>query len=127
MGAMLHSTHPTSIWISRPLINFLSNDCYEETFASPQKRYKFNQKYKIIVYWCMSIDKAYIKTLPRESLLMLISLCVEVLQEEEAGEWLPTDAQKNRIDAIVERHDRGEGKSYSKEEFRKNLDNLMAS
>ncbi len=75
----------------------------------------------------MHIDKSYIKSLSRDSVLQVLAICVEVLQEEAANGWMPDDAEKKRIDAIVNRHARGDGKSYTKEEFRKNLDNLMTS
>jgi len=50
---------------------------------------------------------------------------MDLLSEEE-GKLLITDQLKKRIAAIEERHASGEGKTYPKEEFRKQLDNLLA-
>ncbi|MCB0855868.1 MAG: hypothetical protein KDD63_26785, partial [Bacteroidetes bacterium] len=50
----------------------------------------------------------------------------EVQEAEEKDELVMTDDLKKRISAIEERHARGEGKTYTKEEFRKHLDNLMS-
>ena len=50
---------------------------------------------------------------------------IELSEEKDDFEF--TDELKKRIDAIEARHARGEGKTYTKEEFRQHLDNLMAS
>jgi hypothetical protein len=69
----------------------------------------------------MSIDKAYIKTLSRESLLTLISLCVEVLQEENAEEWVPTEKEKADIARIRDEIQSGKVNLIPGEEFKKEL------
>ncbi len=69
----------------------------------------------------MSIDKAYIKTLSRESLLMLISLCVEALQEEGSTEWTPTEEEKADIARIRSEIRSGKVKLIPGEEFKKEL------
>ena len=50
----------------------------------------------------------------------------EVQEAEEKEDFVITDDLKKRINAIEERHARGEGKTYTKEEFRKHLDSLMS-
>ena len=49
---------------------------------------------------------------------------IELSAEEEG--LVITDELKERISSIEARHERGEGKTYSKEEFRNQLDNLMS-
>lgn len=57
-------------------------------------------------------------------------LAKEAMQGEtdsiEDEDLVITAELKKRISAIEERHERGKGKTYTKEEFRKHLDNLMS-
>ncbi|MEZ4776082.1 MAG: hypothetical protein R3D00_23095 [Bacteroidia bacterium] len=50
----------------------------------------------------------------------------EVQESELTDDFVMTEELKNRITAIEERHAKGEGKTYTKEEFRKHLDNLIS-
>lgn len=56
-------------------------------------------------------------------------LAKEALQEDDDSleeDLIITNELKERISSIEARHARGEGKTYTKEEFRKHLDNLMS-
>lgn len=64
-----------------------------------------------------------------KELALLISAASNRILELSTGEdeLVITEELKQRIDSIETRHARGEGKTYTKEEFRKHLNKLMSS
>jgi hypothetical protein len=64
----------------------------------------------------------------QKELAMLIAAASERIIELAAdeGALVITDELKERIAAIEARHASGEGKTYTKDEFRKYLDNLAS-
>ncbi|MCB0840393.1 MAG: hypothetical protein KDD99_27190 [Bacteroidetes bacterium] len=66
-------------------------------------------------------------SLKAKILANLIQLMTDEIQKaEEKGELVITDDLKKQFSLIKERHAIGKGKTYTKEEFRKHLDNLMS-
>ncbi|MEO0470414.1 MAG: hypothetical protein AAF206_12390 [Bacteroidota bacterium] len=62
----------------------------------------------------------------KELALLIAAASQRLVELSQQEELVLTDGLKDRISAIEARHARGEGKTYSKEEFRKHLNDLMS-
>ena len=102
-------------------------------YQASSKEKRFYRKPLYLVYMTAIEQKivALFTSLPfslKTRIVAVLSQLVatEVEETESTEELIITDGLKKRISDIEERHTRGEGKTYSKEEFRQHLDNLKS-